>query len=1024
MSRFRDILRTTAKVTAVATLLASASLLSTGVPAASAGPAPELRVSSVTNPPASRLPGQAVRSVAVLKNAGRATARRSTTALWLSNDRTVGAGDRKLRSRPTPSLARSRSTRVVVTAPVPRNMPTGSYFVIACADSAKKVKESNEANNCRSSRRAVRVVRASLSITAPVSGAVVGPSVAVSFVSNVRLATTCSIDGRPGTPCTSGDAQLLTDGAHSVTVTGTDAAGNVVVASRSFTVDATPAVLAFTTPPPTQTNDTTPTFAFAADEPGSSLECRVDEAPFEECTSPFTTAELASGPHTIDVTATDPVGNVSGTLSHEVTIDTDAPSTTIDDHPAADSNDATADFAFSSTEDGTFECRVLPAEFSTCTSPFATAPLTAGSHTFEVRATDQAGNVDPTPAAFTFSLDLTPPQTTLTGTPPAITDDPTAVFTFASPEPAAFECRIDADPFASCASPHTTATLDDGTHTFEVRAVDSVGNADPTPASHTFDVDTRAPNTTLTQTPASLTNNPLAQFHFVSDDAAASFECKVDGAAFAPCSSPFTTSALSDGTHTVSVRAVRNGLGDLTPATFTFEVDKTEPETTLTSTEPNPTNDETADFTFTADEAGATFECRVDNGAYAGCASPFSTPPTGGGTHTFRVRAIDSAGNVDASPASHTWVVDVIAPITTLSTAPANPTTDRTADFTFSSTESGTFRCSLNNAPAAPCTSPHSTASLADGSYTFSVYAVDAAGNVDATPESHSFRVDVTGPTFSISSPPAANSGSYITKDPQISFAGFPFDASGIASVTWTNSAGGSGSAVTAAGNWLNFQIWNIPLAVGANTITITGTDTLGNVNQKIVVVTRDASAPTVTITAPTAASTLVTSAGSVMLGGTASDNLGIAGVAWSNSAGGSGTASGTTSWSTAAIPLVVGANTITVTVTDTAGNTSTDSLVVTRDNTGPSVSISTNGGTSYATTASTVQLTGSASDPSGIELVTWRIPSTGSTGGAIGTTSWTTTIIALSPGPNYIEVTAYDRAGNPTTTSIEVTRT
>jgi hypothetical protein len=67
----------------------------------------------------------------------------------------------------------------------------------------------------------------------------------------------------------------------------------------------------------------------------------------------------------------------------------------------------------------------------------------------------------------------------------------------------------------------------------------------------------------------------------------------------------------------------------------------------------------------------------------------------------------------------------------------------------------------------------------------------------------------------------------------------------------------------------------------------------------------------------PTTAPSYATTASSIVLGGTASDDRGLAQVAWSNSAGGSGVAFGTTGWSTPSVPLVVGVNVITVTVKD-----------------------------------------------------------------------------------------------------------
>jgi hypothetical protein len=92
-----------------------------------------------------------------------------------------------------------------------------------------------------------------------------------------------------------------------------------------------------------------------------------------------------------------------------------------------------------------------------------------------------------------------------------------------------------------------------------------------------------------------------------------------------------------------------------------------------------------------------------------------------------------------------------------------------------------------------------------------------------------------------------------------------------------------------------------------------------------------DTTAPTVTITTPTNQATYSVTTTPLVLGGTASDNVGVTQVTWTNDRGGSGTASGTTSWSVnPGVTLQSGANVITLTARDAANNTSTDSLTVT----------------------------------------------------------------------------------------------
>ena len=69
-----------------------------------------------------------------------------------------------------------------------------------------------------------------------------------------------------------------------------------------------------------------------------------------------------------------------------------------------------------------------------------------------------------------------------------------------------------------------------------------------------------------------------------------------------------------------------------------------------------------ASFSFSGTDTGGTgvagFECELDGGGFAACTSPTSYSALSDGEHTFKVRAIDGAGNVDASPASFSWSVD------------------------------------------------------------------------------------------------------------------------------------------------------------------------------------------------------------------------------------------------------------------------------------------------------------------------------------------------------------------------------
>ena len=180
-----------------------------------------------------------------------------------------------------------------------------------------------------------------------------------------------------------------------------------------------------------------------------------------------------------------------------------------------------------------------------------------------------------------------------------------------------------------------------------------------------------------------------------------------------------------------------------------------------------------------------------------------------------------------------------------------------------------------------------------------------------------------------------------------------------------------------------------------------------------------DKTAPTISITSPTSDATYTSTTTPLTIAGVASDNKGVSNVTWSSSAGGSGTCTGTTSW-TADIPLTAGLNTITVTAKDKAGNAGVATLAVT---TPPAVSItSPTSNATYTSTTTPLTIAGTASDNTGVSTVTWS-SSTGDSGTCTGTTSWTADI-RLIEGMNTITVTAEDAAGNAGVDTLAVTGT
>lgn len=365
--------------------------------------------------------------------------------------------------------------------------------------------------------------------------------------------------------------------------------------------------------PSNPTGATDAAFTYHSTPAGASFECKLDAEAFAPCeaTGKNYLGPLGEGSHTFQVRAHN--ANGTGTAaSYTWKVDLTPPEVTVLSGPADPSPGGSAAFKYNSSESpSTFQCSLEPegepAVFSNCAATGKTypdaehpAPLANGIWTFEVRATDQAGNRS-TPGAMpagTYSwevdnslTDETPPETTLLSKPANPSESSTAAFTYESNEAnSSFECALDAGPFAPCpAAGVLYSGLTGGPHSFQVRAIDASGNIDPTPARYSFDVvlafapsspalaiapigPAAPPNTILLRAPAARTHDRTPSFSFRASQGGSSFECRLDRGSFRGCRSPLTTRPLLPGRHVFAVRAVAGGQADPSPAHTAFKL--------------------------------------------------------------------------------------------------------------------------------------------------------------------------------------------------------------------------------------------------------------------------------------------------------------------------------------------------------------------------------------------------------------------------------------------------------------------
>jgi hypothetical protein len=278
-----------------------------------------------------------------------------------------------------------------------------------------------------------------------------------------------------------------------------------------------------------------------------------------------------------------------------VVADTTPPETTITNHDVGGPSSSTsATFEFAANESATFECSLDTAPFAPCSSPASYTGLADGSHTFRVRAIDAAGNTDPTPAEQSWTVDTTPPETTITSGPSGTTTSASATFEFAANEPVwSFECSLDTAQFAHCSSPTSYTGLSGGSHTFRVYAIDVAFNTDPTLAEQSWTIQANSPPVVTNPGPMTKTVGDSVSYQITANDP--------EGDAIAG----YGASGLPTG---LSVNTTTGLISGTTTAAGTFGV-------TITATD-NHGATGSASFTWTVTAASSTLTFAPDADTY------------------------------------------------------------------------------------------------------------------------------------------------------------------------------------------------------------------------------------------------------------------------------------------------------------------------------------------------------------------------------------------------------------------------
>ncbi len=295
-----------------------------------------------------------------------------------------------------------------------------------------------------------------------------------------------------------------------------------------------------------------------------------------------------------------------------------------------------------------------------------------------------------------------------------------------------------------------------------VRAQDNAGNFSR-PKQVNWRSDQTSPTLSLSLGPAALTADITPDFSFIPLDTGSGIsrlECRVDNESqFKLCRSEFSLSGLSDGPHSVEVKAVDNVGRVSQPVSHSWTQDTTAPTIQFTQKPDAISKDQNAGFQFAGinDTQGiVSYQCQLDGGARGSCVSPRSLTGLSDGEHGFSVIGSDAVGN-SSSPIIYRWFVDSTKPTLVLVEKPRAAVNVNQARFTFHGRDNGSgikgIQYKVDGGAYQVYQNSIDLKGLSEGSHSLTARSEDRAGNF-SDEVSYQWVVDQTRPTIMLSSQP------------------------------------------------------------------------------------------------------------------------------------------------------------------------------------------------------------------------------------------------------------------------------
>ena len=239
------------------------------------------------------------------------------------------------------------------------------------------------------------------------------------------------------------------------------------------------------------------------------------------------------------------------------------PETSICSKPEELANKKTATFVFNSNRISKFKIRLDGIESNWEPSTYKIEHeitfynLNEGEHLFEVWAKDSYGKEDLTPAKWEWTIDTKSPDTTITSHPNKLVNQRTAKFTFSSSEQnSRFSYSLDSGSWNdNFDGSKTFKYLNDGTHLFQVKAIDAAGNEGDV-ESFDWVIDATDPITYIDSGPIGIVSDRNASFTFSSNENNVEFSYNFENQGWKDAlTNQFSKQNLALGEYTLLVRA-------------------------------------------------------------------------------------------------------------------------------------------------------------------------------------------------------------------------------------------------------------------------------------------------------------------------------------------------------------------------------------------------------------------------------------------------------------------------------------